>query len=86
VSSRALKRGFNLYDEYLEDLKAGLIETQRLAVDEEGDVLVWTSGGGASSASASSSPQSVQETAVQEDRSAPVTALIAPRPVLSAAS
>jgi class 3 adenylate cyclase len=38
----ALKRQFNLDDAYLEDLKAELIEGQRLAVDEEGRVLVWT--------------------------------------------
>jgi class 3 adenylate cyclase len=37
----ALKRQFNLDDAYLEDLKAELIEGQRLAVDEDGRVLVW---------------------------------------------
>ena len=38
----ALKRQFQLDDAYLEDLKAELIEGQRLAVDEAGRVLVWT--------------------------------------------
>jgi len=38
----ALKGQFNLDDTYLEDLKAELIEGQRLAVDEDGRVLVWT--------------------------------------------
>src|SRR5215813_8350429 len=38
----ALKRQFSLDDAYLEDLKAELIEGQRLAMDEEGRVLVWT--------------------------------------------
>src|SRR5712691_3286709 len=38
----ALKRQFQLEDAYLEDLKAELIEGQRVAVDEEGRVLVWT--------------------------------------------
>jgi hypothetical protein len=38
----ALKRQFQLDDAYLEDLKAELIEGQRLAVDEVGRVLVWT--------------------------------------------
>src|SRR5215831_8032523 len=38
----ALKRQFQLDDAYLEDLKAELIEGQRLAIDEEGRVLVWT--------------------------------------------
>src|SRR5262245_24994370 len=38
----ALKRQFSLDDAYLEDLKAELIEGQRLAIDEDGRVLVWT--------------------------------------------
>jgi hypothetical protein len=38
----ALKRQFNLDEAYLEDLKAELIEGQRLAVDQDGRVLVWT--------------------------------------------
>jgi len=42
VSYRALKRQFALDDEYLEDLKAELIDAKRLAVDEDGRVLVWT--------------------------------------------
>ena len=41
VSYRALKREFDLDDEYLEDLKAELIEVKHLAVDEDGKVLVW---------------------------------------------
>ena len=42
VSYRALKREFDLDDEFLEDLKTELIEAKRLAVDENGKVLVWT--------------------------------------------
>jgi tetratricopeptide (TPR) repeat protein len=38
----ALKRQFQLDDAYLDDLKAELIEGQRVAVDEDGRVLVWT--------------------------------------------
>ena len=38
----ALKRQFHLDAADLEDLKDELIEGQRLAVDEEGHVLVWT--------------------------------------------
>jgi class 3 adenylate cyclase len=37
-----LKRQFQLDDAALEDLKNELIEGQRLAVDEQGNVLVWT--------------------------------------------
>jgi class 3 adenylate cyclase len=44
ISYRALKRRFDLDDDYVEDLKAEIIKAQRLAVDEEGDVLVWTGG------------------------------------------
>ena len=44
VTYRALKRRFDLDDEYLEDLKGELINAKRLAVDEDGEVLVWTGG------------------------------------------
>jgi class 3 adenylate cyclase/tetratricopeptide (TPR) repeat protein len=37
-----LKRQFQLDDAALEDLKAELIEGQRVAVDEDGRILVWT--------------------------------------------
>src|SRR5207244_3320976 len=42
VSYGALKRRFDLDDAYLDDLKTELIEAQRLAVDEQGRILVWT--------------------------------------------
>ncbi len=41
VSYRALKREFDLDNDYIEDLKAEIIKARRLAVDEEGEVLVW---------------------------------------------
>jgi hypothetical protein len=41
VSYGALKRRFALDDDYLQDLKDELINAQRLAVDEDGKVLVW---------------------------------------------
>src|SRR5712691_7583328 len=41
LTYRALQRQFDLDDDYLEDLKAELIQGQRLARDEEGAVLVW---------------------------------------------
>jgi class 3 adenylate cyclase/predicted ATPase len=41
VAYRILKRRFALTDDDLEDLKADLIDAKRLAVDEEGKVLVW---------------------------------------------
>ncbi len=44
IAYRTLKRQFQLDDEALEDLKTELIKAQRLAVDENGEVLVWTDG------------------------------------------
>ena len=41
LSYRALKRRFTLDDDYLEDLKAELIDAKRIAIDEDGKVLVW---------------------------------------------
>jgi hypothetical protein len=40
VSYRALKRRLGLDDEYLEDLKAEIIDAKRGAADEGGKVLV----------------------------------------------
>ena len=42
VTYRALKRRFDLEDAYLEDLKGELISAERVAADEDGEVLVWT--------------------------------------------
>jgi class 3 adenylate cyclase/predicted ATPase len=42
VSYRALKRRFNLDDDYLADVKDELIYAKKLVVDEENRVLVWT--------------------------------------------
>src|SRR6516162_8818098 len=50
VTYRALKRQFDLDDDVLEDLKAELITAQRLAVDEQGAVLVWVGEAGTSPA------------------------------------
>jgi hypothetical protein len=50
ISYRALKREFDLDDDYIEDLKEEIIKARRLAIDEDGAVLVWT---GASTVSGS---------------------------------
>ncbi len=42
MAYRTLKRQFQLDDEALDDLKTEIIKAQRLAVDEDGVVLVWT--------------------------------------------
>jgi class 3 adenylate cyclase/tetratricopeptide (TPR) repeat protein len=52
-----LKRQFQLDDAALADLKAELIEGQRLAVDERGTVLVWT---GDPAAAAAPAPMQAQ--------------------------
>jgi class 3 adenylate cyclase len=54
LSYRALKRQFALDDEDLEALKDELLYAKRLAVDEDGRVLVWT--GGTSRAPTTASP------------------------------
>jgi hypothetical protein len=54
LSYRALQRQFALDDEDLEALKDELLYAKRLAVDEDGRVLVWT--GGTASAPTTASP------------------------------
>lgn len=44
VSYRALKIEFDLTDDHLAALKEDLIDAKRLAVDENGKVLVWAGG------------------------------------------
>src|SRR5215510_3849928 len=71
VTYRALQRQFGLDDAYLADLKAEIIEAQRLAVDENGTVLVWT--GGADPAALPLSAQPEQLRATQTSQTAPDT-------------
>ena len=54
LTYRTLQLQFQLDAEHLAALKHELIEGQRLAVDERGNVLVWT--GGTSSAPPTASP------------------------------
>ena len=54
LSYRVLKRRLQLDDDLLEDLKEDLIYAKKLAVDEDGRVLVWT--GRTSSAPTTASP------------------------------
>jgi class 3 adenylate cyclase/tetratricopeptide (TPR) repeat protein len=61
MSYRALKRQFELDDAYLEDLRAELVEVQRVAVDQDGTMLVWT--GDASAAQAPAAPTPAPERA-----------------------
>src|SRR5712691_8994730 len=54
LSYRVLKRRLHLDDDVLEDLKEDLIYAKKVAVDEDGRVLVWT--GGTSSVPTTASP------------------------------
>jgi class 3 adenylate cyclase len=44
LAYRVLKRRFQLDDDLLEDLKDDLVYAKKVAVDEDGKVLVWTGG------------------------------------------
>src|SRR5262245_50074758 len=57
VSYRALKRQFGLDDEYVEDLKAELIEVKELAVDKDSRMLVWKGENAAATPVSSPPPQ-----------------------------
>ena len=72
LSYRALKRRFALDDEYLEDVKAEIIQAKQVARDEAGAVLVWTGSGDTPPAPP---PQAASEEA-QPSRVAP--SLVAP--------
>ena len=58
MTYRALKRQFALDDDYIEDLKAELIKADRVAKDEDGEVLVWIGDGEAAPASDNTQPPS----------------------------
>jgi class 3 adenylate cyclase len=73
VTYRALKLQFKLDDESLEVLKDELIKAQRMAADENGDVLVWVGDVGSTSAPMPPSPQPVQMPAAEDDRSQTVS-------------
>src|SRR5438132_992737 len=76
VSYPALKIRFSLDDEYLEALKAEIIEAQQLATDENGRVLMWAGNTAEPSAAASQPAQPTQPLAAQEQPSP----LVEPRP------
>jgi class 3 adenylate cyclase/predicted ATPase len=69
VTYRALKRRFALDDDYLEDVKGEIIKAKRLAVDEEGEVLVWV-GASVASSSQLSAPRTLGPDAKSQTRDA----------------
>jgi hypothetical protein len=74
VTYRALKRQFNLDDDYLEDVKAELIHAKKSAVDEDGVVLVWTGEAETEPNSSPSSIRLVQPSATPIEHALPVAA------------
>ena len=64
VAYRALKRRFELDDEYLEDLKAELIDAEHVAHDEDGKVLVWI-GTALASGSTSQAPRELMKKGIK---------------------
>jgi class 3 adenylate cyclase/tetratricopeptide (TPR) repeat protein len=58
VTYRTLKRQFELDDTAMEDLTVELIKGQRLAADEDGEVLVWIGDAASPPASAAVAPSS----------------------------
>src|SRR5215468_10565498 len=70
VSYPALKIRFSLDDEYLEALKAEIIEAQQLAMDENGRVLVWA-GNTAEPSAAASQPAQATQLPVAHDQPSP---------------
>src|SRR5215471_14086764 len=65
VSYPALKIRFSLDDDYLEAIKAEIIEAQQLATDENGRVLVWAGNTAETSAAASPPAQPTPQPLVQ---------------------
>jgi hypothetical protein len=64
VSYQALKRRFDLDDAYLADLKAEIVDVHRLAVDQDGTMLVWTGGMPLAPAAAPAEPAALDVVAV----------------------
>src|SRR5215471_1196682 len=78
VSYRALKRRFDLDDDYLEDVKIELIKAQQLARDEDGEILVWVGESGGVPLSASPPFQAEPQSPVQHDQPSQVAPPTAP--------
>ena len=78
VAYRALKLQFQLDDDTIEALKDDLIYAKKLAVDEDGRVLVWTGGTASAPTTASSVPlPATQDISPAQGEAAPGTP---PRP------
>src|SRR5262249_17433862 len=73
LSYRVLKRRFQLDDDLLEVLKDDLIYAKKLAVDEDGRVLVWTGGTSSTPPTASPMPSpAIPEVSPAQGEAAPI--------------
>ena len=77
VFYRALKLRFDINDDYIEGLKDEIIKAKRLAIDEEGSVLVWT---GNTQETVSQPALTTQQPAAQAQPSPEVTPRITASP------
>ncbi len=75
VTYRALKVQFKLDDDYLAGLKEEIIYARKIAVDEDGRVLVWIGDSGAIPEPTPPSSQPMQQPLTQEAQSIPVEPL-----------
>ena len=80
VSYGALKRRFDLDDDYLKDLKDEIIHAQRLATDEDGRILVWTGDTASGQEVASHPAQTTQPPAAKQQPSLQVTPRVTASP------
>src|SRR5215467_6019759 len=72
VSYRALKLRFDINDDYIEGLKDEIIKAKRLAIDEEGSVLVWTGDAQTVTSQADQRPQQPVAQVQRSPQSAPL--------------
>src|SRR5467141_1897040 len=68
ISYGAIKRRYDLDDAYLEDLKDEIIHAQRLAMDEDGRILVWVGDSGGALISSFPSIQAEPQSPPQHDQ------------------
>ena len=68
ISYGAIKRRYDLDDAYLEDLKDEIIHAQRLAMDEDGRILVWVGDSGGAPVSSFPSIQAEPQSPPQHDQ------------------
>ena len=71
ISYRRIKRGFNLDDETLEDVRREMISTLRIAADVDGELLVWAPDGRAARAEPMAAASATRRRIPASSRSSP---------------